>query len=240
MGPLGYRIDPPTPASRAWAGAARQAAEAVLADPAMQAKWLRHEATWFVGVDSLPNAPDGSIGGVPLPDLGLPRPLHPAQLSVTWPGYPGRDPSESAAAHRYRRDRDGAHLDGLLAEGPDKRRHLREPHALIVGIALSDVAASPLVVWEGSQEIIRAAFARAFDGIAPADWGAVDVTDAYQAARTQVFETCRRVEVVLPFGGVVTLHRQLIHGIAPWEGAEEGPRMMAYFRPLLADIARWL
>jgi hypothetical protein len=51
-----------------------------------------------------------------------PLPLHRAQVSVTYPGYPAPDPEESDAAHRFRRDRDAAHLDGLLPVGPEKRR----------------------------------------------------------------------------------------------------------------------
>ena len=39
------------------------------------------------------------------------------------------------------------------------------------------------------------------------------------------------------------LHRHLIHGVAPWaEGAVAEPpgRMVAYFRPVLPDVAAWL
>jgi hypothetical protein len=37
---------------------------------------------------------------------------------------------------------DAAHVDGLLAEGPEKRRYVREPHAYILGVTLSIAAAA--------------------------------------------------------------------------------------------------
>jgi hypothetical protein len=232
-----------------WAAAALPVACAITADPGQQARWLRHGRTWFVGVDALPNGPDGAIGGVPLdgpwagmiPDL----PLHPAQLSVIHPGYPGRDPADTDAAHRFRRDRDAAHLDGLIAEGPDKQRHLRAPHAWVLGIPLTDCSpdASPLVVWDGSHHLIRAAFATAFAGLAPHRWGDLDVTKAYQTIRAQVFATCARRALPVRPGQAVLLHRHLIHGVAPWApgaGAPEQGRMVAYFRPLSASVQDWL
>lgn len=247
---VGWEVLPVDPDVLRWVEAAHGAAMAVVADPAMRARWLRHGATWFVGVDALPNAPDGSIGGVPLNGLWCDRvgwggAWHPAQLSVVYPGYPGRDPDESDAAHAFRRDRDAAHLDGLLAEGPDKRRYLREPHGIIVGLPLNRVApgASPLVVWEGSVPIIRAAMARAFAGRSPKDWAAVDVTEVYQAARRAVFARCTRRVIEAAPGQVVLVHRMAIHGVAPWQDRVAAPaegRMVAYFRPILADPADWL
>jgi hypothetical protein len=231
-----------------WAAAARTAACDVTGDPDARAKWLRHGATWFVGVDALPNAPDGAIGATPLRGgwdglIALPPALHRAQLSVIYPGYPQQDPGDTDAAHRFRRDRDAAHLDGLLAEGPDKRRYLREPHAWILGLPLNVSDASPLVVWDGSHEIIRAAFQQAFAGIAPADWRNTDVTRAYQAARKDVLDRCARRVVQAAPGQAVILHRLTIHGVAPWAPAATAPpegRMIAYFRPLLRDPADWL
>jgi len=243
----GVQVLPPDAGLARWAAAARDVALAVAADPAEQQKWLRHGGTWFVGVDALPNAPDGSIGGVALPRpwaglLPEPATWHPAQLSVVYPGYPRQDPDESDAAHRFRRDRDAAHVDGLIPEGPARRRHLREPHAFILGLPLTEAAASPLVVWEGSPEIMRRAFARVFDGVAPARWGDVDVTDAYQAARRDVFETCPRREIAAGPGQAVLVHRLAVHGVAPWGQGAAPPegRMVAYFRPILDDPAAWL
>ena len=108
----------------------------------------------MVGVDALPNRPDGSVAGVALGGQAIAAAmalsgtvaLHPAQLSVTRPGYPRPSERESEAAFGYRLRRDAAHVDWLMAEGPDKRRFLREPHAWILGIALTtaDADAAPL------------------------------------------------------------------------------------------------
>ena len=99
------------------------------------------------------------------------------------------------------------------------------------------------MIWEGSHLIMRAALHAALAGHAPDTWENVDVTEAYQAARREVFATCRRVELPGQVGEAVILHRLLIHGVAPWAaGAEaEAPgRVVAYFRPVLASVADWL
>jgi hypothetical protein len=229
----------------AWAMAAKAAGAKVLSDPAEQAKWLRHGKTWFVGVDALPNDADGAIDGVPLsgPWEGHVEamPLHPAQLSVVFPGYPKQDPDESDAAHRFRKERCAAHLDGLLRVGPENRRYLKEPHAWILGLPLTDVPNAPLVVWEGSHEIIREAFMVAFAGMPPSMWGEIDVTDIYKDARREVFELCEPREVKMVPGQSVILHRLSIHGVAPWgKGLATEPRMVAYFRPLMEEQKDWL
>lgn len=228
----------------AWAAAAgpvaRQAVE-------RSAESWRCGGTWFVGLDALPNGPDGAVGGVEFPwqELGLrPVPLHPAQLSVVVEGYPRQGDEESESAFRFRQLRDAAHLDGLLPVGPEKRRMVKEPHGWIVGLPLNaaDAGASPLVVWEGSHRIMGDALRAAFAGCsgAPEDH---DITEAYQAARKQVFESCRRVELPGAPGEAVILHRHLIHGVAPWTltaTAEAPGRTVAYFRPLLGSVAEWL
>ena len=225
-------------ASLRWAEAAFAAS-----DPLLQGAERRHGGTWAPGIDLLPNASDGSVGGVPLPARFGVGPWHRAQVSVVWPGYPARDADEGAAAHRFRRVRDAAHVDGLLPEGPERRRHLREPHAFILGIALNPVpdGASPLVVWEGSHLVMGAAFRNVFEGVTDRSSGDLDVTDIYQSARREVFETCPRREVVLAPGAAVRLHRHLVHGVAPWAGAScpEG-RRIAYFRPLCEGVDDWL
>lgn len=224
-----------------WAAAAATIARKVLDRGGAR----RHGHTWFVGVDALPNLPDGSVCGVPLGGawrefVDAPTAWHCAQLSVVFPGYPQQDADESDAAHRFRRNRDAAHVDGLLPEGADKRRHLREPHSFILGLPLNDVAASPLVVWNGSHLVMRAAFQQAYRGIKPADWGDVDVTDIYQAARRHILETCIRVEVAAAPGQAILLDRHVLHGVAPWaEGMPGDMRMIAYFRPQ-TDVAAWL
>jgi hypothetical protein len=162
-----------------------------------------------------------------------------------YPGYPQRSVEETEAAFGFRLRRDAAHLDGLLPVGAARRRMVREPHAWILGIALNDcgAGASPLVVWEGSHVVLRSALREAFAGHPVEDWSDVDVTDAYQAARARVFETCRRVEVPQRVGEAVLLHRLMLHGVAPWvEGAEapEEGRVIAYFRPVLGSVAAWI
>ena len=187
------------------------------------------------------------MAGVPLPwdVVGLaPVPLHLAQVSTTRAGYPQPSAAESEAAYRFRLNRDSAHLDGLLPVGPDKRRFVKEPHAWILGLPLNraDAGAAPLVVWEGSHRVMQSALRAAFADHA-GDWAEVDITDAYQAARAEVFRTCPRVELPGQVGEAVVLHRHLIHGVAPWAdgaGAEEPGRMVAYFRPLLGSVKEWV
>ncbi|SMX36809.1 hypothetical protein [Maliponia aquimaris] len=231
----------------AWARAARAEGVRVTADPAMRATWLQCQGTWFVGVDALPTLPDGSIGGVPLagPVIRALSPLpalHPAQLSVTYPGYPRPRKAESEAAFRYRLVRDAAHVDGLIAEAPERKRYLREPHAWILGLPLTetDPEASPLTVYEGSGPRIRAALRAVLERHPPEDWPQVDLTQAYQQARRDCFERCPRVTLHARPGEALLLHRHCLHGVAPWaEGAKAPPegRMIAYFRPMLAGGA---
>jgi hypothetical protein len=233
----------PHPAIAAWARAAHQSARDHLAttpDP-----W-RCGGTWFVGVDALPNAPDGSIRGTPFPWAALPLapvPLHKAQLSVIRPGYPQPSEEETPAAFAYRQTRDAAHLDGLLPTGPDRRRRVEEPHAWILGLPLNETTAAPLTVWEGSHTLMRAALLTALAPHPPEIWGKIDITDAYQAARREVFASCRRIELPARPGEATLLHRLTLHGVAPWKPDDTAPpegRMIAYLRPLLPAVAPWL
>lgn len=250
----GYRRFPPDERLLAWASHARAFAAASAQDP-RNSHWLRCGGTWFVGVDALPNDPEGRIGGGPAlagaatdfvrDALFMQLPLHRAQVSICYPGYPQPSADESEAAYRFRLNRDAAHVDGLLAEGPEKRRYLREPHAYILGIGLTSqsAGAAPLTVWEGSHLIMGNMFRDVFAGHAPECWREIDVTAPYQAARREVFETCRRIELPSVPGEAVLLHRHLLHGVAPWapsaSGEPEG-RMIAYFRPEFTVFADWL
>ena len=242
----GWRLFGHDPRLAAWLDHVRPHADAAVA--AHQAQWTRHGGTWFAGVDVLPNDSAGRVaGGPPLRsaaiDMAGALPLHPGQVSVTYPGYPGRDPDESEAAHRFRRDRDAAHLDGLLPMGPDRRRMIREPHAWILGLPLTVMHTSnaPLVVWEGSQEILRSALRNTLAPHPPQSWSGIDVTEAYQAARRRCFETCKRVEIEAGPGEAILLHRLILHGVAPWAGPDGPPRSVIYFRPLLpGGITDWL
>lgn len=238
-----------------WVEAALMSARATMDDP-RQAKWLRYQGTWFAGVNALPNDALGAVGcSGPLRgaavafierELGLSGfAWDAAQVSVCYPGYPQPMAGESPGRTRYRREFDAAHVDGLLPEGAERRRHLREHHGFILGIPMVafDAAAAPFVLWEGSQEIMRAAFARRFSGLAPEHWGEQDITDAYHAARKQAFAECNRVEVHARPGEAFIAHRLVLHGMAPWrEGALAGDdgRMICYFRPDPFGPHRWL
>lgn len=238
-----------------WAGHALTAARAATRDPAL-AHWHQCEGTWFVGVDALDNDARGRIAGSgPLrgqavdfirSEIGDIPPLHKAQLSVIYPGYPRPRTGENEAGFRYRLNRDAAHVDGVLAIGPERRRKVHEPHQFILGLPLSEASAdaAPLVVWEGSHVIMAQAFRAAFAGHDPATLHDVDVTDAYQAARRLVFERCARVPLPAGPGEAVLVHRHTLHGVAPWgtaATADPDGRMIAYFRPEISDgLVNWL
>lgn len=238
-----------------WAGIARKAGEVAMRDPALSHWWVC-EKTWFVGVDALPNDGRGALpGGAPLRGApqsaiealygALPH-LHKAQLSVVRPGYPKPREGESAAAFRYRANRDAAHVDGIKAVGKDRRRRIDERHAWILGLPLTENTPeeAPLVVWEGSHEIMRAALQAALLPYPETDWQKVDITDVYQTTRRRIFESCPRVPVCAKPGEAYLLHRLCLHGVAPWS-AESAPenalRIVAYFRPNVAvSVAEWL
>lgn len=229
----------------AWAQAAGPVATAALQDS--REDW-RCGGTWFVGLDALANDRSGQVGGAAFPwaELGLtPLDLHKGQLSVVRAGYPQPSPAETEAAFRFRLNRDAAHLDGLIAEGPEKRRRVAEPHRWIVGLPLNgaDAGASPLVVWEGSHEIMRQGLLDALRDVPEEDWGHIDITKAYQASRKRVFAECARIVLPGRVGEAVVLHRLVVHGVAPWAsgaGAEAPGRMVAYFRPVMPSVAEWL
>ena len=247
----GYAVFPPEPAVAAWSREALKHARRALKDPAF-AHWYECENTWFVGLDALDNDPVGRVGGsAPLSGQavefvastcgGWPS-LHKAQISGVFPGYPKPRASESDAAFRYRKLRFAAHVDGVIGRGNPKRRFVEEPHAFILGLPLTqaDEKAAPLVVWEGSHEIMQAAFRSAFSAF-KGDPGQLDVTDIYTATRAEVFETCRPKPLATPPGGAIVLHRFAVHGVAPWlPGAQAAPdgRLIAYFRPPMQGGAR--
>jgi len=238
-----------------WISTALAPARASLKDP-RHARWHRCGDTWFAGVNVLPNRNDGSIGkGMAIQGkaiefinsrLGLRNFAWDAgQVSVCFPGYPQPMPDETVASACYRHEHDAAHVDGLLPEGPTRRRHLREVHGFILGIPLVefDAHASPFVVWEKSHELMRAVFSKRFAGIPVDQWAEQDVTEVYHAARKQVFETCKRVEIHARPGQAFLAHRLILHGIAPWGRdavAGEDGRMICYFRPEAFGVEEWL
>lgn len=233
-----------------WADAANDLTEQAM-HRADLAHWWVCEGTWFVGVDALDNDAMGTLpDGTRLPP-NLTRflikkfgnlPLHKAQASVIRPGYPRPRDNESAAAFRYRERRDAAHVDGLKAEGAARARMIKEPHAYVLGIPLNNAPkdAAPLVVWEQSHEIIRSALTKALEPVGEADWGNVDITQAYQDARREVFETCKRVTVHANPGEAYLMHRLAVHGMAPWRGEGSRDRRIAYFRPDRTSVKEWL
>jgi len=250
----GWRRFGHDPGIAAWAVVARAAGADALRDPDLS-HWHQCENTWFVGVDALPNDATGAVAGVALDGAvcdairaayGPLPPLHRAQVSAVFPGYPRPRAGETEAAFGYRLRRDAAHVDGLLPVGPDRQRMIREPHAWILGLPLSEASAdaAPLVIWEGSHRIIADAFRAALDPHAPDTWDQVDLTAPYQSARRTVFDTCRRVEIAARPGEAYLIHRLALHGVAPWGAtATAGPegRMIAYFRPpWVGDLRGWL
>ncbi|MFT4620773.1 MAG: hypothetical protein ACI9KS_001381 [Sulfitobacter sp.] len=240
----GWTFFPAEDATQRWV-------EAVLplARTALETSERRHGRTWAPGVDLLANGANGAVpGGPPLrgeatskaQSLFTPLALHRAQISAVWSGYPQRDAAESEANHRYRAKRDAAHIDGLLPEGPNRRRHLREAHAWVLGVGLGEAVAAPLVIWPGSVSIFRTAFRRFYGPHPVQNWGDLDVTDLYQSLRRDVFETCARIEVPLCRGEAILLDRHMLHGTAPWADSGQGCRITAFFRPELPHWADWV
>ncbi|MGI9407947.1 MAG: hypothetical protein ACR2O4_16345 [Hyphomicrobiaceae bacterium] len=235
------------PALAAWVDHARPHARATVTAPEYS-QWHRYGGTWFAGVNALPNDRRGIVGtegpalrGTAVSFIRDRLGLHDVswdrgQVSVCYPGYPQPMDGETPGALRYRRERDAAHVDGLHPVGPKRRRHLKEHHGFILGIPVTETSeeASPLVVWEGSHKMIRAAFQKRYTDLAPESWNGTDVTEAYQTVRQEVFETCPRVVVHAIPGEAYLVHRLALHGVAPWsDAATSGPdgRMIIYFRP---------
>ncbi len=247
-----------------WLQHATTAAIDSVANP-RNSQWLRHQGTWFVGVNALPNNAFGQIGDSENLDgfavRWLRRYVHSAfkqssssyekiawdsaQVSVCYPGYPKRSSDESEAAHLFRVQRDAAHVDGLLKEGPSRARYLREHHAFILGIPVSEYSssASPFVVWEGSHKIIQRRLQETLASIPPQQWQSTDISQTYVDARQEVFNQCKRTEVYAQVGESFAVHRLAVHSMAPWaDGAtsDENGRMIAFFRPQIIDATQWL
>lgn len=251
----GWCAFPHDPALAGWVQATLPAARKTVGDPE-HSHWLRCGGTWFAGVNVLPNDADGAVeGGPKLSGLAVEF-IHQAlelegfswdqgQVSVCYPGYPKPMDTESEAAHRFRFNRDAAHVDGLMRVGPDRRRRINERHGFLLGIPLVGFStdASPFVIWEGSHEIIRRAFIPLLESVAPERWSDIDVTDTYHAARREIFDHCARVEIAIRPGEAFLVHRLALHGTAPWAPtATAGPdgRMIAYFRPEAGYADYWI
>ncbi len=251
----GWIVFPFDPVLRGWTRSVISSAREAVSNPE-NVKWFRYQNTWFVGVNVLKNDSKGAVPGGPVlggravefitntlgvADIQWDR----AQISVCYPGYPKPSELETEAAFKYRLNYDAAHIDGILPEGQPKRRYLRTHHRFIFGIPLVDIdpKGAPLVVWEGSHEIIRAMFSERLRDISPDQWQNVDITDIYHAARNRIFDCCHRVEIVAQPGQAYLVHRLALHGTAPWNrAADSGPegRMICYFRPDKSSFADWL
>ncbi|MCP4187833.1 MAG: hypothetical protein GY763_09570 [Gammaproteobacteria bacterium] len=238
-----------------WVDAALPEAHKAIASPD-NAKWLRCGGTWFVGVNVLPNDGDGVVKSGPvlqgdvvdfIHETLMPAPVKwdAGQVSTVYPGYPQPMESESEKAFQFRYQHDAAHVDGLLPEGPERRRHLREFHGFILGIPMVEYSEenSACAVWGGSHEKIRSALETRFAGIATSQWPDQDITDSYQSVRRQIFDECRRVPVVARPGEAYLMHRLLLHGISPWRQNENNSvdqRMICYLRPELNSAEDWV
>ncbi|MDF1747998.1 MAG: hypothetical protein P1V34_03895 [Alphaproteobacteria bacterium] len=246
---------PADPMLQGWIDASLPAIRASITAPE-NAHWLRYQGTWFAGVNALPNDERGAIpGGPTLSGLAVDfihnrlnykdLPWDRAQVSACYPGYPQPMSGETEAMHAFRRDRDAAHLDGLLKEGPERRRYLREYHGFLLGIPVTtfSAGASPFVIWEGSHKIVQAWLHKTLTGVDPTKWRDIDLTDSYQGLRREIFRSCRRVTIAPQPGEAFVMHRHCLHGMAQWESdATAGPdgRVILYFRPPVVDLKGWL
>lgn len=238
----GFEVFEHDPDVARWAQAAYDQTINLLSDPKVLDQQLRHQRTWFVGVDTLHNDQDGRVNDTPLSGpWTLPKlSLHRAQISIVYPGYPMKDRDESEANHRYRTRRRAAHVDGLLPIGGNKRRYAKEPHAYILGLPLNAVSAAPTVVWKGSHHILKQALSAA---IGDHDPTGVDITEAYHQARQEVFNTCEMIAINCAPGQSFVLDRFALHGTEPWAASippEKDGRIIAFFRPEFPNPKDWL
>lgn len=251
----GWCVFDTDPELTAWINASLPVLRETIADPRHDV-WRRYGGTWFAGVNVSPNDTEGALPGGP-PLIGRAArfahekcgfgalPWDRAQISVCYPGYPKPMEGESDGLFRFRRDRDAAHVDGLLREGPDRRRFLREHHGFVLGIPIGpyDPDAAPFSIWEGSHILFRKEFQAVLGDLSRDEWGALDLTDWYMTTRKRAFETCERITVHATPGQAYLVHRHALHGMAPWaDGARAGPdgRAIVYFRPPTSDLDRWL
>lgn len=216
---------------------------------------LRCGGTWFVGANYLQNDGSGRLNNVAFEGKAVDSIMHKygkffndwdkAQISICYEGYPKPSKGETLKSFNYRKDKFGAHVDGILPVGKGKRRYAREYHTFILGIPLVNFNefAAPVVVWEGSHRIVRSFLSQTLLKTPIKVWKDQDITELYHNARRQVFLKCKRKTIIVPLGGSYILHRLTLHGIMPWGQfgkAEDDCRMIAYFRPILNKPEYWL
>ena len=135
------------------------------------------------------------------------------------------------------------HFLGFKLERETKRRFLDEAHAFILGYPILPSSNAPLVVWEGSHDIIRKNLQRFQRSKGLESLQDVDLTDVYHETRRQIFDTCERIELPAKPGEATMVHRLALHGISPWgqDPDDDGQRAILYFRPELPGGAKdWL
>ena len=216
--------------------------------------WFRHDNTWFVGVNALPNKKTGRIGNGPAlqggavdfiqryltsGDLSVDR----GQISVCYPGYPKPSIGESELAYGYRLRRDAAHIDGVMRVGVERNIVEHNDYILALPMVKFSSDAAPLVVWQGSHKIMQVALSSFLADYPVEQWSTVAITDVYTKTRKQIFANCQRIEVQFEPGQSLLGHRHLLHGTAPWgTSASAGPdgRMICFFRPQTQSLEHWV
>ena len=252
---LGWQTLPRDQSVLDWTSCVRTWVDAKLIAKQFSPSQLRCGGTWFAGVNFLENKGSGEFNGISFSGHSVAEILKQfgvyfdgwdsAQVSICYPGYPKKMNEESTAAFEYRKKRYGAHVDGIIPVGINKRRFLKEPHAFVLGIPLSDFNkyAAPLVVWEGSHKIIRSMIWEKLKNFDPQSWTNIDITENYHEARRIIFNTCKPKIITAPVGSTYIIHRHSLHGIMPWDkrgDSEASGRMIAYFRPKLKKLEYWL
>jgi hypothetical protein len=244
----GWTIVPYDHALRKWAKSVQPVAENLIRDSELSERWLRCDGTWFAGVNVLPNDKRGAIEAhdvPPLPQTEFCDILSSflgigdiswdfGQVSACYPGYPRISADETIASFNFRKNRDNAHVDGLLKDEKTGARYPGEFHAFVVGIPLDTYpqGSSPMVVWDGSHRIIQKYMQDTLAEIPMKDWSEIDITQGYQQKRKECFEQLPRTEISVPQGSAYILHHMALHGIAPWVAPEGAPpRIIVYFRP---------
>ena len=150
-----------------WSQSLLTPARQAMATPEHQ-HWWHHQNTWFVGVNALPNNPHGQVakgkammswlqGLLETYCLHAPLNLDKGQISTCHMGYPQQDQDEPNQNYYFRKHFYAAHMDGLIPEGKQRRRYLKEYHSFILGVPLTehDAQAAPLMVWPNSHQRLQ-------------------------------------------------------------------------------------
>ena len=251
---LGWKVFNHDPKIVDWAQEAKSRTISKLCSRQLAKHDLRCGGTWFPGVRFLDNNDLGALGSTKLEGNSVGQISKkfgkffkfwdPAQISVIYPGYPKRVESESENAFKFRKEKFGSHVDGVIPIGKSRKRFIKEFHTFIYGISISefDELAAPLIAWEGSHHIFRSALEQVLKHLEPTSWPDLDITMCYNEVRKHIFKKCKPRVIWVPIGGSFIIHRLCLHGVAPWgDGAFSEPsgRMIAYFRPNLIDSGHW-